>query len=54
MKLLKIIEKTDNKLPDPATLFLPGGALVFVLSLIVVEVGWAVTGSGFQRGEGVG
>lgn len=42
MKFLTLIEKTGNKLPDPATLFVLGTIIVFVLSLIVSSLGWSV------------
>ena len=35
MKLLSIIEKTGNKLPDPSVLFVFGTVLVFILSMII-------------------
>jgi aminobenzoyl-glutamate transport protein len=40
MKLLTLIEKTGNKLPDPATLFVIGTAVVFILSAIISYLGW--------------
>lgn len=40
MKLLSLIEKTGNKLPDPSTLFIVGTAIVFVLSAIITNLGW--------------
>ena len=42
MKILNLIEKTGNKLPDPASLFLIGTVIVFILSLIVKSLGWTV------------
>jgi aminobenzoyl-glutamate transport protein len=42
MKLLTLIEKTGNKLPDPATLFVIGTIVVFVLSAIISSLGWSV------------
>ena len=43
MKFLTFIEKTGNKLPDPATLFVIGTALVFLFSLIIANLAWVVT-----------
>lgn len=40
MKFLSIIEKTGNKLPDPATLFVIGTVVVFILSAISSSLGW--------------
>ncbi len=42
MKLLSIIEKTGNKLPDPASLFVIGTIIVFILSAIISSLGWIV------------
>jgi len=42
MKFLTIIEKTGNKLPDPATLFVVGTIIVFILSTIISNLGWTV------------
>ncbi len=42
MKLLTFIEKTGNKLPDPATLFVVGAVVVFILSAIISSLGWSV------------
>jgi aminobenzoyl-glutamate transport protein len=44
MKLLTLIEKTGNKLPDPATLFVIGTIVVFILSAIISSLGWSVVG----------
>jgi len=42
MKFLAVIEKTGNKLPDPATLFIIGTIIVFILSAIISNLGWTV------------
>ena len=42
MNLLKIIEKTGNRLPDPATLFVIGTLIVFILSLFFFHLGSSV------------
>jgi aminobenzoyl-glutamate transport protein len=42
MKFLTFIEKTGNKLPDPATLFVVGTALIFILSTMVANLDWRV------------
>ncbi len=42
MKFLSIIEKTGNKLPDPATLFVVGTITVFMLSTMIANFGWSV------------
>jgi aminobenzoyl-glutamate transport protein len=42
MKFLTVIEKTGNKLPDPATLFVIGTIVVFILSTIISSLGWSV------------
>lgn len=42
MKLLRLIENTGNKLPDPATLFVAGTIVVFVLSAIIATLNWSV------------
>lgn len=42
MKLLQYIERTGNRLPDPATLFLFGTVLVFILSSLLSYTGWQV------------
>lgn len=42
MKILGLIEKTGNKLPDPATLFVAGTIIVFILSTIIAHLGWNV------------
>lgn len=42
MKLLSIIEKTGNKLPDPASLFVIGTIVVFILSAVISFLGWSV------------
>jgi len=42
MKFLSVIEKTGNKLPDPATLFVVGTIIVFILSTIISNLGWIV------------
>ena len=42
MKLLSLIEKTGNKLPDPASLFVIGTILVFIVSLIISTLNWSV------------
>jgi len=42
VKLLTFIEKTGNKLPDPATLFVIGTIIVFILSAIIASLGWTV------------
>lgn len=42
MKLLSVIEKTGNKLPDPATLFVIGTICVFILSMVISSLGWTV------------
>jgi aminobenzoyl-glutamate transport protein len=42
MKLLSIIEKSGNKLPDPASLFVIGTIIVFLLSAIISNLGWSV------------
>lgn len=43
MNLLKLIEKTGNRLPDPATLFVLGTVIVFILSMFAAFSGWIVT-----------
>ncbi len=40
MKFLSYIEKAGNKLPDPASLFVVGTVIVFILSMIVANLGW--------------
>jgi aminobenzoyl-glutamate transport protein len=50
MKLLSIIEKTGNKLPDPASLFVIGTIIVFILSAVISLLGWSVVG---PKGETV-
>jgi aminobenzoyl-glutamate transport protein len=42
MKFLTLIEKTGNKLPDPATLFVIGTIIVFILSAIISSLGWTI------------
>ncbi len=42
MKFLTFIEKTGNKLPDPATLFIVGTITVFILSTMIANLGWSV------------
>lgn len=42
MKLLSRIETIGNRLPDPATLFLAGTILVFVLSCLAALLNWNV------------
>mgnify|MGYP003662757725 FL=1 len=42
MKLLTFIEKTGNKLPDPATLFVVGTLTIFILSAMIANLGWSV------------
>ena len=42
MKLLSIIEKTGNKLPDPSVLFVFGTVLVFILSMILATISTAM------------
>lgn len=42
MKFLTVIEKTGNKLPDPATLFVIGTIVVFILSAIISSLAWSV------------
>jgi aminobenzoyl-glutamate transport protein len=44
MKFLTAIEKAGNKLPDPATLFVVGTVIVFILSTIISNLGWTVIG----------
>jgi len=43
MRLLDAIERIGNGLPDPATLFAIGAALVMVLSQVAVSLDWTVT-----------
>lgn len=43
MNLLAAIEKTGNRLPDPATLFVLGTVIVFLLSMVAAFSGWSVT-----------
>ena len=42
MNILTVIEKTGNRLPDPATLFALGTFLVFLLSLVATMGGWSI------------
>ena len=42
MKLLTLIEKTGNKLPDPASLFVIGTIVVFILSALISSLSWSV------------
>ncbi len=42
MKILSFIERTGNRLPDPATLFVIGTLLIFMLSNIIAHLGWRV------------
>ncbi len=42
MKFLSAIEKTGNKLPDPATLFVIGTIIIFILSAIISWLDWSV------------
>jgi len=42
MRLLDAIERVGNALPDPATLFAIGAALVMVLSQVAASVEWTV------------
>jgi aminobenzoyl-glutamate transport protein len=42
MRLLDAIERIGNALPDPATLFLIGAALVMVLSQVAAGLDWTV------------
>jgi aminobenzoyl-glutamate transport protein len=42
MKLLSLIEKTGNKLPDPASLFVIGTIIVFILSFVISSLNWSV------------
>ena len=43
MRLLDAIERIGNALPDPASLFAIGAALVMVLSQVAVSLDWTVT-----------
>ncbi len=43
MNFLSVIEKTGNRLPDPATLFVIGTIVVFILSMLFAFAGWSVT-----------
>ena len=43
MRLLQYIEETGNRLPDPASLFLLGTVLVFILSSLLSYTGWQVS-----------
>jgi aminobenzoyl-glutamate transport protein len=45
MKFLSFIERTGNKLPDPATLFLVGIITITILSTIIANLGWSVVDS---------
>ena len=40
--ILDIIERSGNRLPDPATLFLIGTGIVVVLSAIAASQAWTV------------
>jgi len=51
MKFLSAIEKTGNKLPDPATLFVMGTIVVFILSAIISWLDWSVVD---PKGNAVG
>ncbi len=42
MKFLTAIEKTGNRLPDPASLFVIGTIVVFILSAIISSLGWSI------------
>ena len=42
MKFLSAIEKAGNKLPDPATLFVLGTIVVFLLSAFISSMDWTV------------
>jgi aminobenzoyl-glutamate transport protein len=42
MKFLTLIERTGNKLPDPASLFVIGTIIVFILSAVISSLGWSV------------
>ncbi|MCE2882416.1 MAG: AbgT family transporter [Planctomycetaceae bacterium] len=41
-RLLSLVERVGNRLPDPATLFVLLGVAVLVLSLIGAKAGWSV------------
>lgn len=41
-RLLALVERAGNRLPDPATLFVLLGALVLVLSFVGATAGWTV------------
>jgi aminobenzoyl-glutamate transport protein len=43
MKLLSLIEKTGNKLPDPSILFFMGTFLIFALSMIISKLNFSIT-----------
>ncbi|MFM1823258.1 MAG: hypothetical protein RI967_1524 [Planctomycetota bacterium] len=42
-RLLAIVERVGNRLPDPATLFVLLGVVVLVLSAVGASMGWSVT-----------
>jgi aminobenzoyl-glutamate transport protein len=42
MKLLSLIEKTGNKLPDPSILFFMGTFLIFALSMIISKLNFSI------------
>ena len=42
MKILSLIEKSGNKLPDPSFLFMLGTFIVFILSAIISNIEYSI------------